>query len=390
MGPLVADRAASWRVPFFRPTVADRELEYVATALSGRQRAGDGEFTRRCEGVLREILGGSSVLLTPSGTHALELAALLLDVGPGDEVVVPSFTFPSTANAFALRGASIRFADIDPETLNIDPGSLARVVTARTKAVAVVHYAGISCSMTEIGALVSGAGIPVVEDNAHGLFGELDGRPLGTLGALAALSFHETKNVSCGEGGALVVNDERHVRRAEILREKGTDRARFLRKEIDRYTWVDLGSSFLLAETLAAILLAQLEMRERIQARRRSIWNRYADDLAEWADRTGFRLPVVPADRHHPAHLFYLLAPSPGHRERFIAHLASHGVQATFHFLPLHLSVMGQRYGAGPADCPVATDVSERLVRLPFFFDLSEIEQSTVIDAVRSFPNELV
>jgi dTDP-4-amino-4,6-dideoxygalactose transaminase len=372
-------------IPFNRPELAGRELNYVRDAVARGHLSGDGFYTRRCQELLSSLLGGARVLLTTSCTHALEMAALLLDLGPGDEFVVPSFTFVSTANAFVLRGARPVFADIRPDTLDLDEEQLSSLITPRTRAILPVHYAGVACRMDRILELARAAGAAVVEDNAHGLFATWQGRPLGTFGSLSTLSFHETKNVFCGEGGALVINDPDLAARAEILREKGTDRSRFFRGEIDRYTWVDVGSSYVPSDLLAAFLLAQLEAREVIQTRRCRIWERYAEELTGWAAARGARLPVVPDACWQPWHLFYLLLPSLDERQALIAHLKSRGVQAVFHYLPLHLSEMGRRFGGQPGDCPVTESVSDRLLRLPCFSGLTEDEQARVIEAVRAF-----
>jgi dTDP-4-amino-4,6-dideoxygalactose transaminase len=368
-----------------RPSAIGHELANVRDALARGRLAGDGHYNRRAEAMLGEALGGARVLLTTSGTHALEMAALLLGLEPGDEVVVPTFTFVSTANAFVLRGARPIFADIRADTLNLDERLLPDVTTARTRVVVPMHYAGVACDMDAIAAFAGARGVAVVEDDAHGLFGEWRGRPLGACGALAALSFHETKNVTCGEGGALVVGDLALVERALIVREKGTDRSRFVRGEVDKYQWVDVGSSYVLSDLLAAFLCGQLEARDAIQARRRVLWERYRDDLAAWAQRRGVQLPVVPPDCSSAWHLFHLVLPSHADREALAAHLADHGVQAAFHYPPLHLSPMGQRYGGRPGQCPVAERIAECLLRLPFFTALTDDEQGRVIDAVSAF-----
>jgi len=383
--PLPRAGAADGPIPFNRPELAGRELDYVRDAVSRGRLSGDGFYTRRCQELLSDLLGGARVLLTTSCTHALEMAALLLDIGPGDEFIVPSFTFVSTANAFVLRGARPVFADIRPDTLNLDEERLSSCITPRTRTILPVHYAGVACEMDRILEVAGAAGVAVVEDNAHGLFGCWRGRPLGTFGSLSTLSFHETKNVFCGEGGALVVNDPDLAARAEILREKGTDRSRFFRGEIDRYTWVDVGSSYVPSDLLAAFLLAQLEARETIQVRRCRIWERYQEELAEWALARGARLPVVPNPCRQPWHLFYLLLPSFDERQALIAHLKAWGIQAVFHYLPLHLSEMGRRFGGRPGDYPVAESVSDRLLRLPCFPGLTEPEQARVIEAILAF-----
>ena len=372
-------------IPFNRPALVGNELEYVRDAVERGHISGDGLYTRRCETLLSTLHDGARSLLTTSCTDALEMAALLLDIGPGDEFVLPSFTFVSTANAFALRGATPRFADIRPDTLNIDESRLAGLITSRTKAIVVVHYGGIACEMDAILEIARAHDIPVIEDNAHGLFGAYDGKPLGTFGALSTLSFHETKNVFCGEGGALVVNDAELVARAEVLRDKGTNRRRFLQGEVDKYTWIDLGSSFVPSDMLAAFLLAQLEQRTSVQSARKSLWGRYRDELEGWAERRGVSLPVVPPRCAPAYHLFHLLLPTSEERRAFIEHMRARGVQAIFHYLPLNISPMGQQLGGRPGDCPVTESVAERLVRLPFYSSMTEAEQMFVIDAVLAF-----
>ena len=377
--------STAWRIPFNRVALAGDELAYVQQAIREGHIGGDGPFGRRCEELLEEATGAHRALLATSCTHALELAALLLDLGPGDEVVVPSFTFASTATAFALRGATVVFCDVRADTLNLDESLLEEVVTARTRAIVPVHYAGIGCELDAIGALAAERGIAVVEDNAHGLFGAYRDRPLGTFGTFGAQSFHETKNVSCGEGGALLVNDPAYVDRAEVMREKGTDRKRFFRGQVDKYTWVDLGSSYVLSDLAAAFLAAQLEAREAIQAARRRIWERYRDGLADWAARRGVRLPVVPEHCEQPYHMFHVLVPSLEERTALIEELRARGILAVFHYLPLHLSAMGRRYGGRPGQCPVAEDAADRLLRLPFYTALSESEQAEVIETIEAF-----
>jgi dTDP-4-amino-4,6-dideoxygalactose transaminase len=336
--------------------------------------------------MLEELFGGSArVLLTTSCTHALEMSAILLDLGLGDEVIVPSFTFVSGVNAFVLRGATPRFADIRPDTLNIDERQIEALITPRTKVIAPVHYAGVGCEMDAILDVTGRHGIDVVEDNAHGLFGTYRGRLLGTFGRMATQSFHETKNVNCGEGGALVINDPALADRAEIVREKGTNRSRFFRGQIDKYTWVDIGSSYLPSDMLAAYVVGQLEQADTIQAKRRRVWERYAEALSEWCKQHGVRMPVVPPHCQQPYHMFYLLFPALADRQSMIAHLRSRGILAVFHYLPLNASEMGERFGARAGDCPVAESVSERLLRLPFFNNLSNDDQDRVIDAVHAW-----
>jgi dTDP-4-amino-4,6-dideoxygalactose transaminase len=373
------------RIPFNRSSLMGREMQYIAEAMLIGQIAGDQTFTRRCHALLERTLGVPKALLTTSCTHALEMAALLLDVKPGDEVIVPSLTFVSTVNAFVLRGATPVFADVRPDTMNLDERQLPARVTPRTRAIVPVHYAGVGCEMDEILRVASSAGATVVEDNAHGLLGTYRGRKLGTLGALATQSFHETKNVTCGEGGALLINDPRYIERAEIIREKGTNRSRFFRGQVDKYTWVDVGSSYLMSDVLAAFLYGQLEALQAIQAKRRRVWDTYHEALADWAETHGVRRPVVPPHCEQAYHMYYLLMPTAESRDALIAHLRRRGILAVFHYLPLHLSDMGRKFGGRVGHCPVTEDVSERLVRLPFYNELTGADQSEVIEAVRAF-----
>lgn len=373
------------RIPFNRPGLMGGELERVGQALASAQISGCGDFGQRCETILSHALGAPRTLLVTSCTHALEMAALLLDVRPGDEVIVPSFTFVSTANAFALRGAKPIFADVDPLTLGLDPAHVASLLTPRTKVVVPVHYAGIACDMDGLASVMKGHPAALVEDNAHAIFGKYKGRSLGTFGAFSTLSFHETKNITCGEGGALVVNDLGFADRAEIVRDKGTQRARFFRGEIDKYTWCDLGSSYVLSEVLAAILFAQLEARKAIETRRRHLWTRYATELAGWAAKEDARLPFVPAHCEQAFHLFYVVMSSHGRQKALIAHLAERGISAVFHYQPLHLSPMGQTFDGKPGACPVTEMTSACLLRLPLFNGLTDEEQDRVVEAVCSF-----
>lgn len=371
-------------IPFNRAALAGRELEYIQQAVAAMHLSGDGQFTRKCHQALEARIGAPKVLLTTSCTHALEMTALLLGLTAGDEVILPSFTFVSTANAFVLRGARPVFADIRPDTLNIDPAHVERLVTSRTKAIVVVHYAGVACDMDAILSIAGRHGLAVVEDNAHGLFGSYKGRPLGSIGDLATLSFHETKNITCGEGGALVVNRRDLIERAEIIREKGTDRSRFFRGQVDKYSWQDVGSSYLPSEILAAFLYAQLELADRIQARRQAQWERYRDELSGWALEHEVQLPHVPAGCEQPSHLFYMVMPSAERRRALIEGLKERGVMAIFHYLPLHLSPMGQKYGGQPGDCPVTERVSDCLVRLPLAAGLTDEEQTSVVSAIKA------
>ena len=354
----------------------------MAEALARGQISGDGEFTRRCQDLLARGLGVPAVLLTTSGTHALEIAALLLDLEPGDEVIVPDFTFVSTANAFVLRGARPVFVDVRADTLNLDETLLEEKIGPRTRAIVPVHYAGIGCDMDAIFQIASRHGVAVVEDNAHGLFARRKGRFLGTFGSLAALSFHETKNFYCGEGGALVVNDPTLVERAEIVREKGTDRKRFFRGQVDKYTWRDVGSSYVLSDLLAAFLLGQLEERDAVLSARRAIFERYSEGLGAWAAANGVALARIPSDCESSYHMFYVVLPDAETRTRLIEKLRSRGILAVFHYLPLHCSEMGRRYTDPLARFPVTDSVSERLLRLPFYNSLSPADQDRVIETI--------
>ena len=373
-------------IPFNRPSFEGREQVYIAQAIANGHISGDGPFTKQCQAFLEQALGAPRVLLTTSGTHALEMAALLLDIRPGDEVIVPSFTFVSTVNAFVLRGARPVFADVRPDTLNLDETRIEPLITQRTKAIVPVHYAGVGCELRAIGKIAARHGFAVVEDNAHGLFGKYRGRYLGTFGALAALSFHETKNFYCGEGGALIVNDPALIDRADVIREKGTNRARFLEGRVDKYTWVDIGSSWLPSDLLAAFLYAQLEAKERILEKRKRVWERYHEGLSGWAAERNVRLPVIPKGCRQSYHMYYLIVPSSRGRTALIRHLKSLGILGVFHYLPLHLSEMGKRYGGRPGECPVTEHVSERLIRLPFYNNLDGESQERVIRAIREFP----
>jgi len=372
-------------IPFNRASLTGREFDYMQQAIDMMHISGDGPFTKKCSALLEQALGVPKVLLTTSCTHALEMAALLLNIQPGDEVIVPSFTFVTTVNAFVLRGAKPVFIDIRPDTLNLDETKFERLVTPRTRAIVVMHYAGVGCEMDAVQDIAERHGVAVVEDNAHGLFGKYQGRYLGTFGCLASQSFHETKNFTCGEGGALLINDPRYIERAEIIREKGTNRSRFFRGQVDKYTWVDLGSSYLPSDILAAFLYAQLEARDQIQADRRRVWDYYRDNLQDWAGANDIRLPIVPGHCEQPYHLFYLLLPSLQQRQDFIAHLKARDVLSVFHYLPLHLSEMGQRLGGKPADCPVTEEVSDRLVRLPLYNSLTQDDQRRAVSQIKEF-----
>jgi dTDP-4-amino-4,6-dideoxygalactose transaminase len=367
------------RIPFTRIHLAGRELEYVRAAIESRQLAGDGAFTRRCERWLEETVGCGRALLTHSCTAALEMAALLAEVGPGDEVILPSFTFASTANAFVLRGATPVFVDIDPVTLNIDSQRAAAAVTARTKAIVPVHYAGVACDMDAIESLAREHGLIVIEDAAQALLSSHGQRPLGSIGALSALSFHQTKNITAGEGGALLINDPRLFARADVVREKGTNRGQFHRGEVDKYTWVDLGSSYLPGELMAAFLLAQLESAAEITAARHAVWARYHAAL-EPLERQG--LLARPATTDGNAHIYFILLRSLAERTEVIEALRRRDISAVFHYVPLHSSPAGRRYGRAAGTLAVTDEVSDRLLRLPLWPDMTEADVELVVDAV--------
>ena len=375
----------SFSVPFNRLCLSGNEYKYIAEAIANGHASGDGPFTRLCQEILERDLRVPKALLTTSCTDALEMAAILLNCGPEDEVILPSFTFVSTANAFVLRGARVVFADVRSDTMNLDESQIESLITPRTKAIVPVHYAGVSCEMDTICAIAARNGVKVVEDNAHGLFSRYRGKYTGTFGALATQSFHETKNISCGEGGALLVNDPNLVERAQIIREKGTNRNQFLRGMVDKYTWVDIGSSYLSSDLLAAFLFAQLESREQIQAKRRRVWEFYDQHLKEWAAQHGVQMPFVPEHCEQCYHMFYLLLPSPRDRQFLVEYLKAQDILSVFHYVPLHLSDMGLKFAARKAHCPVTEDVSARLLRLPFYNDLTEAELSKVVAAVTGF-----
>ncbi len=373
------------RIPFNRPSLVGREIDYVYKALEEGHISGNGAFTKKCHELLEELLGVPECQLTTSCTHALEMVAILLDLQPGDEVIVPSFTFVTTVNAFVLHGATPVFVDIREDTLNLDERRIQEDITAKTKAIVPVHYAGVGCEMSAIMDVARNAGIPVVEDNAHGLFARYKGQYLGTFGCMATQSFHETKNIICGEGGALLINDPVFIERAEIVREKGTNRSSFFRGEVDRYTWVDVGSSYLPSDMLAAFLLAQLEKRDEIRVKRAAVWNRYHRELKGWASSNHIRQPIVPEDCEQPYHMYFILLPSEADRTLLIEHLKECGILAVFHYQPLHSSPMGLRFGGGQCDCPVTEEASARLLRLPLYNDLSKTDQGHVIESLKRF-----
>lgn len=372
-------------LPFNRPCIAGKELAYIAQAIRSGHIAGNGTYTRKCQELLEKKCACNKVLLTHSCTAALEMAAILCDIRPGDEVILPSFTFVSTANAFVLRGARLSFVDIREDTLNMDESLIERAINTKTKVICPVHYAGVGCAMDEILDLAGRRRLTVVEDAAQGLGSTYKGKPLGSFGRFAALSFHETKNIISGEGGALLINDPSLMERAEIVWEKGTNRQKFFRGEVDKYTWVDIGSSFLPSELTAAFLLAQLEKTAQITRNRLAAWRYYHDSLAGLENAGALRLPVVPNECAHNAQLFYILLNSERLRDGCIAHLKSHGIMAVFHYIPLHRSRMGGIAGTAAANLRVTEDLSSRLLRLPLFYGLTRGRQDAVVDAIRSY-----
>ena len=369
------------RVPFNRPHLTGREFTYISEAVDGGQLAGNGPFTQRCHLWLERELGCARALLTHSCTAALEMAALLLDPAPGDEIIMPSFTFVSTANAFVLRGARPVFVDIRPDTLNIDETLIEAAITDRTRAIVPVHYGGVACDMDAIMDIAQRHNLVVIEDAAQGFLAAYRSRPLGSIGHLAALSFHETKNVISGEGGALLINDDRFRARAEIIWEKGTNRSHFLRGEVEKYTWVDIGSSFLPGELTAAFLWAQLESAHEMTNARLRLWEGYASGCAA-LQHVGVRCPIVPDYASHNAHLFYLLLPPTMPRAELLADLNTRGVNAIFHYVPLHESAAGRRYARVASHMDVSTSVSSRLIRLPIWIGLNPSEMEFVIASV--------
>jgi len=375
----------STQIPFNRPFIVGKELYYMAQAVQNGHLAGDGSFTRKCNTWIEQRFHAKKVLLTHSCTAALEMTALLARVGPGDEVIMPSFTFVSTANAFALRGASIRFVDIRPDTLNMDEQKLEQLITKNTKVIVPVHYAGVACEMKTIMEIAHRHDLLVVEDAAQGVNSSYGDRYLGTIGHLGCFSFHETKNFISGEGGALVINDDRFIERAEIVREKGTNRSKFFRGQVDKYTWVELGSSYLPSELIAAFLYAQLEHADEITIRRKSIYDRYAAGLSSLAEKGILCLPYAPPECSHNAHMFYILVKDEPTRRGLIEFLKTNNIHSVFHYVPLHTSPMGASYGCRSGSLPVTEDLSERIIRLPCFYELGHEEQDRIISCILSF-----
>jgi dTDP-4-amino-4,6-dideoxygalactose transaminase len=370
------------KIQFNKPHMSGKELLYIAEANANNMLAGDGPFTKRCHAWLEERTGCSKALLTHSCTAALEMAAILADIQPGDEVIMPSYTFVSTANAFVLRGGIPVFVDIRPDTLNIDEKLIEAAITARTKAIVPVHYAGVACEMDVIMDIAKRHNLLVIEDAAQGIMSTYKGRALGSIGHMGAYSFHETKNVISGEGGALLINDSRFAVRAEIIREKGTNRSQFFRGQVDKYTWVDIGSSYLPGEIIAAFLWAQMEEADDITRRRLALWDIYQEAFAKLEQSGSVRRPVVPPELQHNAHMYYLLMPDLEKRTALIANLKDADINAVFHYVPLHSSPAGRRYGRASGDLSITDSVSERLVRLPLWVGLTEADQKRVADEI--------
>ncbi|MEG0074267.1 MAG: dTDP-4-amino-4,6-dideoxygalactose transaminase [Eubacterium sp.] len=372
-------------ITFNKPPFMGKECDYIKEAIDNKKISGDGAFTARCKAWLEKMCDAPEVLLTTSCTHALEMAALLINIKPGDEVIMPSYTFVSTANAFVLRGAKIVFVDISPKTMNMDETLIEAAITAKTKAIVPVHYAGVACEMDIISAIAKAHGLKVVEDAAQGVMAYYKGKSLGTLGDLGCFSFHETKNYSMGEGGAIVLNDECYFQEAEVIREKGTNRSRFFRGEIDKYTWVNCGSSYLPSDLNAAYLWAQLEQAEIINQNRLASYNYYKKALTPLAEKGFIKLPFVPEMCTHNAHMFYIKAKDLEERTRLMSHMKDSGVQAIFHYVPLHTSPYGKKVGRFNGEDRYTTKESERIMRLPLYYGLSEDDQIQVVEAVKSF-----
>jgi dTDP-4-amino-4,6-dideoxygalactose transaminase len=373
------------RIPFNKPFIAGKELYYIAQAVASGRIAADGHFTKLCAGLLAKEFGVARVLMTPSCTAALEIAAMLCDLDADDEVIMPSYTFVSTANAIVRLKAKPVFVDIRPDTMNINEALIEAAITSRTKAIFPVHYAGVSCEMDRIMEIAARHDLLVVEDAAQGVYASYHGRPLGSIGHFAAYSFHETKNYICGEGGALCINRPESIERAEIIREKGTNRSRFLRGMVDKYTWVDVGSSYVPSEISCAFLYAQLELLELIAERRRNIYNFYRDHLAPLEEDGRLQLPTIPAGCESNYHMFFVVLPNTPMRDALIAHLKQHEILAPFHYVPLHTSPVGTSFGYRAGDLPVTESLSGRLLRLPFYFEISEMEQMEVVSRIKDF-----
>ena len=374
-----------FKIPFNRADIGKHDIELLSESISAGHISGNGPFTKRAEEQITKTLGNDRTLLTTSCTHALEMSALLLRFKPGDEVIVPAFTFVSTASAFMLYGAKPVFVDVRQDTLNIDLDQAEAAITTRTRAICVVHYGGVACEMDRLTKLAKDHNLILIEDNAHGLFAKYRGKYLGTFGALATQSFHETKNITCGEGGALVINDASLAERAEILREKGTDRTKFLRGQVDKYTWVDVGSSWVISDLLAAILFGQLSRADEIYEQRMKIWNRYHNELQSWAAKHDVTLPTVPEGCEHTGHVYHLRFQHGVQRDKFIENLKQLGIYAVFHYQPLHLSTVGRTLGGQEGQFPVTESAGDCLVRLPLFNSLTSDEQTYIIDSIKVF-----
>ena len=374
-----------FKIPFNRADIGKYDIELLSESISAGHISGNGPFTKRAEEQITKTLGNDRTLLTTSCTHALEMSALLLRLKPGDEVIVPTFTFVSTASAFMLYGAKPVFVDVRQDTLNIDLDQAEAAITPRTRAICVVHYGGVACEMDRLTKLAKDHNLILIEDNAHGLFAKYRGKYLGTFGALATQSFHETKNITCGEGGALVINDASLAERAEILREKGTDRTKFLRGQVDKYTWVDVGSSWVISDLLAAILFGQLSRADEIYEQRMKIWNRYHNELQSWAAKHDVTLPTVPEGCEHTGHVYHLRFQHGVQRDKFIENLKQLGIYAVFHYQPLHLSTVGRTLGGRDGQFPVTESAGDCLVRLPLFNSLTSDEQTYIIDSIKVF-----
>ena len=368
-------------IPFIKAPYFDETASFVSDVLESGHVAGDGKYTKLCSEWMEQRFHAKKVLLTTSCTAALEMCAILLDIQPGDEVIMPSYTFVTTANSFVLRGAKIVFVDIRPDTMNIDETKIEAAITSRTRAIVVVHYAGVACEMDEILEIANRHQLPVVEDAAQGVMAFYRGKALGTIGTLGCYSFHATKNYTMGEGGALVINDESYMERAEVIREKGTDRSRFFRGQVDKYSWVDIGSSFLPSDINAAVLYSQLLRADEINQDRLKSWNIFFENMKG----SVFELPTVPAYCQHNAHMFYIKAQNLQERQKLIAHLKEHGIGAVFHYVPLHSSDAGRKHGRFSGEDVCTTKESERLVRLPLYYGLKEEDQHSVINAVVTF-----
>ncbi len=372
-------------IRFNVPPYTGKELEYIRQAVENKKICGDGDFTKKCNEWIEKKTGTTKALLTTSCTHATEMAALLCDIKPGDEVIMPSYTFVSTADAFVLRGAKAVFVDIRPDTMNIDENLIEAAITDKTRAIVPVHYAGVGCDMDKIMDIAGRYNLKVIEDAAQGIMSEYKGKPLGTFGEYGCFSFHETKNLSMGEGGALLIRDEESIEQAEIVREKGTNRAKFFRGQIDKYTWVDAGSSYLPSELNAAYLYAQLEMADEITADRLRTWNKYFDAFEDLEKAGKIERPFIPSDCKHNAHMFYLKCRDLKERTEFIRFLKENDILAVFHYVPLHSAPAGQKYGRFNGEDVYTTKESERLVRLPLYYGLTDADSDHIIEKVKEF-----